>query len=117
MGELIRKKMEERDMSKAEFAQAINRHRTSVYKIFNRSHIDMELLVTISKVLNFDFYEIYNNTTSIARLTYALCLVVEIDKERLQEIEIEEELVQTIRKNLKQQDIKLTAIKMCGFTH
>ncbi|MDY0174940.1 MAG: helix-turn-helix transcriptional regulator [Bacteroidales bacterium] len=60
IGKIIEQKIRERNMSISEFANRINRSRTTVYDIFQRKSIDIDLLLTISKALEFDFLsEIY----------------------------------------------------------
>ena len=60
IGKIIEQKIRERKMSISEFANRINRSRTTVYDIFQRKSIDIDLLLTISKALEFDFLgEIY----------------------------------------------------------
>ena len=54
-GQEIRAKLENRGMSKAEFAKRIKCSRNNVYNIFNREYVDLRLLQTISEVLDFDF--------------------------------------------------------------
>ena len=41
------------------FAREIQCERTNVYDIFERSHIDTDLLLKISEELNFDFFIYY----------------------------------------------------------
>lgn len=55
IGKLIKLKLSESNLSIADFAEAIHKTRTTVYDIFNRKSIDIDLLVTISEVLQFDF--------------------------------------------------------------
>ncbi|MDD2538953.1 MAG: helix-turn-helix domain-containing protein [Bacteroidales bacterium] len=60
IGKIIAKKVKESHLSVAEFAKRINRSRTTVYDIFSRKSIDIELLMIISEALNYDFLtEIY----------------------------------------------------------
>ena len=54
-GQEVKKKIEERGITVAEFARRINCSRNNVYNIFMRKYIDMELLKNISIVLDFDF--------------------------------------------------------------
>lgn len=42
------------------FAQQICCERTNVYSIFHRASIDTELLMRISKILSYDFFEEYH---------------------------------------------------------
>ena len=55
IGELIRLKVDERHISYAEFARLINRARTSIYHIFEAKTIDIDLLMLIGNVLDYDF--------------------------------------------------------------
>lgn len=57
IGSIIREKLEESGLSIAEFATKINRTRTTVYDIFNRKSIDIDLLLCISEVLDYNFLE------------------------------------------------------------
>lgn len=60
IGAIIREKVDERSISYAEFARRINCARTSLYNIFNSKSIDIERLIQISQVLEYDFiHEIY----------------------------------------------------------
>lgn len=57
IGSIIRQKLEESPLSIAEFASQINRTRTTVYDIFDRKSIDVDMLLSISEVLNYNFLE------------------------------------------------------------
>ncbi|MFA5660844.1 MAG: hypothetical protein WC923_00890, partial [Bacteroidales bacterium] len=53
-------KVKESHLSVSQFASLISRSRTTIYDIFNRKSIDIDLLLTISEVLDYDFLtEIY----------------------------------------------------------
>ena len=57
IGQLIKTVFEQSGMTVSEFARRINCERTNVYTIFKRRSIDVELLVNISKVLEYNFFE------------------------------------------------------------
>ena len=57
IGSIIRQKLMESPLSIAEFASRINRTRTTVYDIFERKSIDVDLLLRISEVLDYNFLE------------------------------------------------------------
>lgn len=57
IGNIIRQKVEESTLSIAEFAILINRTRPTVYDIFNRKSIDVDLLISISEVLDYNFLQ------------------------------------------------------------
>ena len=60
LGHIIKQKVNERNLSIAEFALRIHRSRTTVYDIFQRKSIDVDLLLSISEALDFDFLsEVY----------------------------------------------------------
>ena len=60
IGKLIEEKVKERHLTYAEFARMIHCARTSLYHIFNSKNIDVERLLLISKVLDYDFIsEVY----------------------------------------------------------
>lgn len=55
IGSLIKEKMQERGLSVSDLAYALHYERTNIYKIFKRNSIDVDLLIRISKVLDYDF--------------------------------------------------------------
>lgn len=57
IGERIDKEIRKNFHTYQEFAGAINTTRTNVYSIIKRRTIDTELLIVISKVLNYNFFE------------------------------------------------------------
>ncbi len=57
IGEIIKAKVDEQGIGYAEFARRINCARTSLYNLFNSKSIDVERLLIISEVLNFNFIE------------------------------------------------------------
>ncbi len=60
IGERIAEKLEERKLNYAEFARRINVDRTTVYNILRSKSIDIERLMLISEVLEYDFLkEVY----------------------------------------------------------
>jgi len=58
IGNCIREKLREDGRSVSWFARQICCTRSNVYKIFNKSSIDTELLERIGKVLRYNFFEI-----------------------------------------------------------
>lgn len=60
IGQLIRVELVRQQHSATWFAQAMGCSRTSVYKIFEKSSIDTDLLLRICDVLKVDFFRIYS---------------------------------------------------------
>lgn len=73
IGKKIKEVWRKSRMKGTEFAAAINRDRQVIYDIFKRESIDTELLQSISKVLNHDFFSYYSNETaeSMEKFGYA----------------------------------------------
>jgi len=88
LGSVIKQKLKESSMSNEEFADKINRERTTIYDIFERKSVDSELLFRISEALNFDFYnELYLNkkTTHFSKKIF---IGVEIEEEKIGNLDL-----------------------------
>lgn len=65
IGRIIQAKVNERGMSYAEFARSIHCARTSLYHLFESKSIDVERLLLICEVLDYDFIsEVYCHNKS-----------------------------------------------------
>lgn len=71
IGKLIRKRMEEQQISIVWLAKHLSCSRTNVYKLLNKYSLDTEILAKISKLLDFDFFSLYSEE-------------IQKDKEKLQ---------------------------------
>jgi transcriptional regulator with XRE-family HTH domain len=79
IGKIIEQKVKESNLSVSQFASLISRSRTTIYDIFHRKSIDIDLLLTISEVLDYDFLtEVYvpNYQDTAPRKCY---LAIEVD--------------------------------------
>ncbi len=84
-------------MTIAEFARRINRERTTVYDIFERKSIDIELLISISKALDYDFiHEVYfpKNTNTAS---FKILIATEVEKNEIEKLNLPEEFVRLIK--------------------
>jgi transcriptional regulator with XRE-family HTH domain len=61
IGKIIESKLREKGLPISEFARRINTNRNNVYDIFHRESIDTSLLKKISEVIDFDFFQCFNN--------------------------------------------------------
>lgn len=57
IGSLIKAQLEEQEISQSEFGRMMDITRQLVHDILKRKHIDSELLLKISLVLDVDFFE------------------------------------------------------------
>lgn len=81
IGQLIKERFDASGMTISSFAEAIHKTRTTIYDIFKRQSIDMELLMLISDVLDYDFIErIYmmrkDQTDESKKKRYFVCVEV-----------------------------------------
>jgi len=99
IGTHIKQKFEETSMSITDFANRIHCERTTVYDIFDRKSIDVELLVRISDVLNFDFYnEIYLNkkTNNFSKKVF---IAFEIEEKNIDKSALPDKLIKLLIQN------------------
>ena len=59
IGPIIKQKLNESPYSVAQFAREIGRSRVSVYDLFKEKSIDIDLLCKISKLLRYNFLDLY----------------------------------------------------------
>lgn len=71
IGQLIKTVFERSGMTVSEFARQLNCERTNIYTIFKRKSIDVELLINISKILKYNFFEdVLKETNLNPKTTY-----------------------------------------------
>ena len=59
IGELIKQTLKQRRKSVVWFAGELSCSRTNVYKIFSKQSIDTYDLMRISRILDYNFFEVY----------------------------------------------------------
>lgn len=67
IGSLIQEKAEERNLSVIEMAELIGCERNNIYNIYKRDDISIMLLKKISKVLNYNFFELLANDPDLIK--------------------------------------------------
>lgn len=60
IGKIIQEELRRQERTPAWLARKINCERTNIYYIFSRSSINTELLLLISRALNYDFFRFYS---------------------------------------------------------
>lgn len=63
IGSLIKHELESQERTVSWFARKLCCDRSNVYKIFKRQTIDTDLLMKVSDILQFNFFEIFSNET------------------------------------------------------
>ena len=95
IGEVIKRRVDELGMSHSEFARRINCSRTSLYNLFAKKSIDVDLLLLISEVLDYDFLaKVYHHGQQNIAHPSLSCL----DKEEIESLT--EEISLLLRKRL-----------------
>lgn len=64
IGNLIRQKLQDDGRTVSWFASKICCSRANAYKIFEKESIDTNLLLRISKVLNYNFFDVFSKLAS-----------------------------------------------------
>ncbi|MDR0753996.1 MAG: helix-turn-helix transcriptional regulator [Prevotellaceae bacterium] len=67
IGSIIKARLKERKMSIIDFSDALHCCRSNVYKIFNSDNIDINRLVKISQILDYDFISLYHDQPQIKK--------------------------------------------------
>jgi putative DNA-binding protein len=100
IGKIIQQKVDERHISYAEFARQIHCARTSLYHIFNSKNIDVERLLLISEVLQYDFIgEVYLNRKEQAGKD-SPCIVLPFKNRELDLSHLPQELLELLKQQL-----------------
>lgn len=60
IGQLIKQELETQGRTVVWFARNMSYSRTNIYKIFERSSIDTDVLLRISALLEVDFFKVYS---------------------------------------------------------
>ena len=97
IGTIIKQIFSESSMTMQEFASKIRCDRTTVYDIFKRKSIDIERLILISQVLNFDFVnEIYYEEGISSEKSPKKFIALEIDNESFKILYLPDHIVNLI---------------------
>ena len=95
IGRIIQGKLKEKSMSVTEFASKINKERSTVYDIFGRKSIDTELLIEISKALEYDFIrEIYYGEET----SPTVFIAVKTNENEIKNLNLSEEFIRLLKK-------------------
>ena len=65
IGQEIKEKIKEQGMTVVGFSSRLSCTRANVYKIFEKKSIDTDLLLRISKILDYDFFQLYSKERRI----------------------------------------------------
>jgi len=83
IGKLIKEQFIQSKLSIDEFAGLIGCNRDNVYDIFRREHINTDQLLKISKILNFDFFNLYSEMINNEIITQ-LHITINIPKKEME---------------------------------
>ena len=101
IGNVIREKFEQkrandRNFTKAEFARRVGIHRSTIYPLFHQKSIDIELLINISEVLEYNFIEeIYVANQKVRE--NRIVIGIEVSEEQLQKSDLLKEFMNVIK--------------------
>lgn len=67
IGQLIKQELEVQGRTVVWFARNMSYSRTNIYKIFERSSIDTDVLLRVSMVLEVDFFKLYSEYLKVKK--------------------------------------------------
>ena len=70
VGKLIQERLKYEEHSVSWLARKLGCDRSNIYHIFAREHLDSELLLKVSIVLNYNFFESYKEPFEIMKSAY-----------------------------------------------
>ena len=83
LGETIRKKVEEKGMSQAEFARQIGMQRQNVVKlVFDKASLDTNLLASICEVLDCNLFDYFSSNSDNTVSELKATITIEMGKEK-----------------------------------
>jgi len=94
IGSIIEKKLREKSIIITEFADKIGCTRSNVNDIFTRKSIDTELLIRISKALEYDFIR---NIYYGEELSYPISISIKTEEDLLKKLNLLEEFIRLIK--------------------
>ena len=92
IGSIIEQKVKEKDIKISDFAKAIHCNRGNVYSLFQRKTLSIELLILISKALDFDFLELYIESDKEEENRKKYVVILEVDQSKLQQLSSDESM-------------------------
>ncbi len=84
IGEMVRIRVGESGLSVAALARSIHCSRSNVYSLYKRKRIDIEQLLLLSKVLNYDFVSEYVGDVGLRHKVHVL--LIEVDSIKYKEL-------------------------------
>ena len=101
IGERIKEIFDKSNMTKSQFVEMLNYERPNVNNIFRRKKIDIDLLLEISKILNYDFVgEVYKkHGLSKDVFNHKISIILEINN-------VDDKTLKKLLNTIKQLEIK-----------
>jgi plasmid maintenance system antidote protein VapI len=104
IGSLIKEQFEkkikrDKRFNKTVFAKLIHVHRSTIYPIFEQKSIDIDLLIRISKALDYNFIEEIYLKKSNDEKECKVIIGVEITKQQLLQLEFPDTLLVLLKAN------------------
>ncbi|OQP65842.1 hypothetical protein A3860_14710 [Niastella vici] len=103
IGQIIQAEVESKKLTQKAFGALIHKHEKTVPDIYERTTMSIDLLITISAVLNKDFLSVFYNeepmnrlrTDEIAKLNLQIQRVTEENNRLQKELDLSKNLVET----------------------
>jgi transcriptional regulator with XRE-family HTH domain len=83
IGELIKNIVREGNIKDADFAKKIGKSRQNVYDLYKRNDVEVKLLLTISRALDYDFFQHFRTTPTEDVPITDVCIQLKVQPEKL----------------------------------
>jgi hypothetical protein len=83
IGELIKHVVRDSNMKDVDFAKMIGKSRQNVYDLYKRSDVEVKLLLTISRSLNYDFFQHFRIAPLDDVPVTDVCIQLKVQPEKL----------------------------------
>jgi plasmid maintenance system antidote protein VapI len=111
IGNIVKKKVQASGKSVASFAKSIELQRQNIEKtVFEKHSLDTDLLITISEVLDFDFFQYYRQIDESNKKDYMQNQIIEVKgsiKLKVGEEDKEETFTFSFGKNKEENNLEI----------
>jgi transcriptional regulator with XRE-family HTH domain len=113
IGQKIKDVFDQRQMKLTEFADELGTVRQNVYRIFKKRHLDTGLLLKISQVLNYNFFQYYVSSPAETSREDVQSLKSET-ADYLRQLELSRKEIEYLRKIIKLMEEKAELVDQLG---
>jgi len=115
IGLMIWKEMKRKNLSTAAFAESLGIGKSRLQTIFKEASIDTDILLKICEVLNFNFFQFYQNTDLSKRIASQSLQDAKIEIEKLRALIKEKNTIIELKDQLLKSQASMIAVLEKGY--